>query len=131
MRVTIPKPPSLNRLWRNVPRLGRVKSKRYKQWIGAATASILSLPRADRAQTVGPYRLRIELGRRKGSDLDNYAKAISDLLVSLRLVGDDSHCVGLEMVWADDLASAQARAIVSPAQPKVKRTKSTAASRGI
>lgn len=117
--LLIPKPPSVNSLFSDRRRggrvVGRTKSKRYRAWIAEATAAILSLPRDQRAPVSGPYRLRLEIGRRKGSDLDNFLKAASDLAVSLRLIDDDRHCASLIAVWADDLRHNQARLVIAPA----------------
>lgn len=109
--AVLPKPPSVNSLFRNPTardgkRRGRIKSKSYLDWIAAARVSILA---ASPPKLAAEYELRIELGRRKGSDLDNYAKGLSDLLVSEKVVGDDSECRRLVIEWADDLRSKECR----------------------
>lgn len=105
--ATIAKPPTLNNLYPSRGKGGgRFKSKAYHTWIAGATARLMK-QRPPRIEA--EYELRIELGRRKGSDLDNYAKAISDLLKPLGIVKDDKLCERLEITWADDLKSAEAR----------------------
>lgn len=115
--VILPKPPSVNSLFRNAgygrdtKRSGRIPSKRYQAWKAAAGSDLL----ASRPPKIsGPYELSIQLGRRKGSDLDNYAKGVSDLLVALRIVTDDSLCERLTLEWAEDLPSKLCRVTFAP-----------------
>lgn len=109
--VILPKSPSVNGLFRNVTardgkRGGRVPTKQYRAWRAeAGRALLMSRPPRLRAA----YELEIELGRRKGSDLDNYAKGVSDLLVALKVVRDDSECARLVLTWANDLPSRMCR----------------------
>lgn len=107
----MPKPPSLNGLFRNVTardgkRGGRVQTKQYSAWKAAASRALI-LSRPPRLRSA--YELQIELGRRKGSDLDNYAKGVSDLLVALKVVRDDCECARLVLAWADDLPARMCR----------------------
>lgn len=109
--VKLPKPPSLNNLYANKRSGGRTKGKRGRQWAQAAGYIILA-SRPPKIQ--GAYELRIQLGRRKGSDLDNYAKALSDLLKSIGVIKDDSRAERVLLEWADDLPSAEARFSIRP-----------------
>lgn len=116
----LPRPPSVNSLFRNPSRkdgkrIGRIKTKEYQAWAQKAGWLLLKerAPKLDCA-----YELTIALGRRKGSDLDNYAKAVSDLLVSLKVVRDDSDCERLVLEWADDLAAARCRITLAPCRNK-------------
>jgi Holliday junction resolvase RusA-like endonuclease len=133
--VTLPKPPSLNGLFRNTGKrhtvaharqAPRAKSKAYLSWIAAATVELRAY-RLDRVK--GPYALSIQLGRRKGSDLDNYAKAISDLLVSMQIVQDDSLCELLVIGWADDLPANRCRIGVERARVATPAPKPKASAR--
>lgn len=107
----LPRPPSINSLWRaptktDGKRLGRIKTKTYDTWQHKAGWAL----RAARAPRLfGRYALVIEIGRRKGADLDNFAKAINDLLVSMNVVRDDSDCERLTLTWADDLPANRCR----------------------
>jgi len=54
---------------------------------------------------VGPYRLQVHAVRpdARRRDLDNFAfRAVSDILVSLGVVSDDSDCVELSAKWITD-----------------------------
>jgi Holliday junction resolvase RusA-like endonuclease len=102
-----PKPPSVNALFRNIKdrtgrQRGRAKTRAYADWIAEASRKLFA---AGAPRLLGAYELRLELGRRKGSDLDNYAKAVGDLLVTLKIVRDDHLCQRLLIEWADDLPS--------------------------
>lgn len=91
----LPVPPSANNLFAS-GRHCRYKTRKYKQWIEAAGKEIL----VHRPQPVlGRYFLRIALPKIKG-DPDNRIKAISDLLVSMMLIEDDSqkYCAGLDVL---------------------------------
>jgi Holliday junction resolvase RusA-like endonuclease len=112
--VTLPKPPSVNTMFRNITdggvrggkRGGRAKTDSYRRWRNAAGYIIL----AQRPpKNIAEYELRIALGRRKGSDLDNYAKAINDTLKAIGIIRDDHLCERLLIEWDDALASTEAR----------------------
>ena len=117
--VIIPKPPSVNAMYANVsdaarataiargrkPR-GRKKTGEAHVWSAEAAWEILRTkpPRMERH-----YELVIELGRRAGTDLGNYEKAVSDLLQAMGIVRNDSLCEDLRIKWAADLPSTKAR----------------------
>lgn len=110
----LPRPPSVNSLFRNPSRkdgkrVGRIRTKAYDAWWHK---SGWALRHARAPYLEGKYELTIEIGRRKGSDLDNYAKAVNDLLVSMRVVRDDSDCERLVLEWADDLPASRCRLIL-------------------
>jgi Holliday junction resolvase RusA-like endonuclease len=115
------KPPSVNALHYNrkqttCPKTGRAlkgrgRTSAYDKWRSFATVEILK-GRPPRIK--GPYDLVIELGRRKGSDLDNRCKALSDLLQSMGVVANDSHAETIFLTWADDLPAAQCRFRIRP-----------------
>jgi Holliday junction resolvase RusA-like endonuclease len=115
--VVLPKPPSVNSMFRNAgygrdtKRAGRIPSKQYNTWKAEAGRALLA---SKPHRIAGAYSLRIEIGRRKGSDLDNYAKGVNDLLVRLRVVQDDSRCELLVLEWADDLPSKMCRVSFAP-----------------
>lgn len=80
-------PPSLNGLFRNIPGKGRRKTKTYLAWIKeAGWELVMQRP----TPVAGPYELSLVIPKRHG-DLDNYCKAVSDLIVKHHLVEDDRH----------------------------------------
>ena len=74
--LVIPKPPSTNSLYANVPGRGRVRTRAYKDWITAAGWEIKL--QAGNQQLKGKYVLSIWLP--EGVDIDNGVKSIADLL---------------------------------------------------
>jgi hypothetical protein len=88
-RFTLTRPPSTNALYANVPGKGRVKTRRYREWITAAGWEM-------RAQGIHPLgfgatngRVRQVLIENVGRvDVDNI-KAIPDLLTRMGLIIDD------------------------------------------
>ncbi len=93
-------PPSVNGLFANTKH-GRVKTKKYRDWIEQAGWE-LKTQRPD--PVYGDYELEIVVPRTRG-DLDNYCKAVSDLLVTHKLIDDDVHARKI-ILSRDDRADA-------------------------
>lgn len=97
--LSMPYPPSANRLWRAVK--GRnIKSAEYRSWIDHAFVVV----RGQRPHAiVGAYQLTITATRpdRRRRDLGNLEKPISDCLLQAGVVADDcdAQCITLE--WTD------------------------------
>jgi Holliday junction resolvase RusA-like endonuclease len=90
--------PSINDLW--VPVRGRlVLSSTYKRWIN--DVGYIANTQIRGRQVTGPYKLTVTAVRpKRAPDLDNVAfKAVSDLLVRLGAIEDDSHCEALFGRW--------------------------------
>lgn len=106
--VTMPVPPSVNQLYRNVPGRGRVKTRHYADWVAQALRQLRTqnwdyVP----GRTVVCMKIPRPAGRKSG-DLDNKCKAALDLLVKAGVMDDDKNVVGIAMCWApagDDIAS--------------------------
>lgn len=97
--ITLPFPPSLNNLFANVAKRGRVRSERYRQWANAAGWELKS---AKPQKVSGPVALTILLGKpdRRKRDLDGLSKAPIDLLVEYQVIEDDSLVQRLTLAWA-------------------------------
>ena len=94
MLLTLPTPPSTNNLFVNVKGRGRVKTDRYRSWLRAAGNEL----RAQKPRKVaGPVAVSIEVGPDKRRDLDNYSKAVLDLLVMCGAIDDDSNVMDLRL----------------------------------
>lgn len=96
----LPIAPSVNNLFGNTPS-GRVQKRHYRKWRKKAGLEIIRQGR----QFLTDQRLAIEIiidrrghGRR---DLDNFCKAILDILVEMQVIGDDSLVEELHMRWGD------------------------------
>lgn len=83
--ITMPSPPSVNNLFKNAGRKGRVPTPAYEDWKRHAGWQVKS---QQPEKVHGPVMVTIVHGRRR-ADLDNLNKAPLDLLVSLGLLDDD------------------------------------------
>ena len=99
MRLELMRPPSLNNLYVNVPKRGRVRSKRYLTWIQAAKAEIAA-QRPSRVDGDYVLWLYVERPDNRKRDIFNLPKAVEDLLVEQGIVEDDSRCVEGHVIWA-------------------------------
>ncbi len=96
--ITIPSPPSVNALYRNLPGRGRVKTGVYKDWAGHAGWTLKS---QNPAPVPGRVVIVIGIERRNGAaDIDNRAKAILDLLVAHKVIKNDNLVTAIAMAWA-------------------------------
>lgn len=89
---TLPVPPSVNKLYRNMPGVGRVKAGLYDDLIRQGVAAI----RGQNVQPVPGYVMAViavELADSR-SDLDNRIKAIFDIIVKAGIIADDSLITG-------------------------------------
>ena len=94
----LPMPPSVNELYRNVRGRGRVATGIHQRWRHQAAQEI-SAQRVGQPRIPGPYRLVAEFARCR-KDLGNLEKAVSDLLVSMRVIDDDSLAQEFILRWA-------------------------------
>ncbi len=91
MILTLPMPPSVNGLYRNVAGRGRVPTGLYMRWKDAADASLWT---QRRTPIKGPVVVTITLQERGRYDCDNKIKAVQDFLVRHGLIdGDDMKVV--------------------------------------
>ena len=98
IELFIPAPPSSNSLFDN--RMGgRAKTEAYDGWLKEAG---YRLAEQKPARIAGAYELEIYIPRsliRRGSDLGNREKAVSDLLVKMRVISDDSLAQRITLAW--------------------------------
>lgn len=110
--IDLPLPPSVNGLYVNVPGRGRVRSKTYRAWAKAAGWElVLQRPKP----VAGRYSMTVRVGRRsdgRRSDVENRLKALSDLLATHGVIGDDSLAERIDVGWADDVAEGRVRVTV-------------------
>lgn len=111
----IPLPPSVNNLYFNAPRGGRVKTERYRKWIDAARWCLI----AQKARPIiGQVQLEIEVSEKSRADLENHAKATVDLFVSHGVLEDDckKFVRGISLRWSSDTPGV--RVTIKPAEGK-------------
>lgn len=94
---TLPTPPSVNRMFRNVPGRGRVKTAHYDDFVHMGVTAI-------RNQKVQPVagRVVVIIGVERMSDradIDNRLKAMLDTIVKARVIEDDSLITAIAVTW--------------------------------
>lgn len=98
IRLTLPLPPSVNRLWRSGK--GRMyRSAQYSAWRNEAIWSIKLQARG--ASIDGPYSIAVAFQRpdKRRRDLDNLLKALSDALVDAGVLADDCDAEEIHLCW--------------------------------
>lgn len=100
--IDLPKPPSVNALYSNVPGRGREKTRLYRDWIEAAGWQLLS---QKPAVFEGPVDITLVFADEGRADLDNLSKAPVDLLVKHGIIKDDSRKYVRRIVkeWSSDV----------------------------
>lgn len=97
--LTLPFPPSTNNLFINVGKF-RVVSKRYKAWREEAGVAL----KAQQPNRLGGYYtlgLTLHPPTRAARDLDNFIKAVSDLLVAHDVIQGDQFATRITVEWSD------------------------------
>lgn len=90
-------PPSLNTIFFNVKRKGRVKTPEYSEWL---TKCHFELRRQGGWHVPGHVRVRLSYCRSQTkADLDNLAKPVLDLLVQAGRIQDDRNVVELHAAY--------------------------------
>ena len=105
---TLPIPPSVNQMFRNVRGKGRVKTGHYEAWRGHAATSL-------RLQHIAPItgNVVVLFGVERQSsiaDIDNRIKAMLDAIVAAKIITDDNQVTAFAASWlppANGLAHVQ------------------------
>lgn len=99
--LVLPFPPSVNRLWRASKGGGVYRSAKYSDWRRLAMWQIAGQSKGKKIE--GPYKLTILAVRpdKRKRDLGNLEKAISDILVSQKIVEDDYLCEWIVARWVE------------------------------
>ena len=98
--ITLPRPPTLNTMYRNVPRVGRVKTKKYKSWISDALRD-LKFHGYEPCTTKCAVTIRIGKHGKVKEDIDNRIKAVLDILVAAGVIEDDRLVWSVSATWMD------------------------------
>jgi Holliday junction resolvase RusA-like endonuclease len=95
MHFILPVPPSANMAYRNVPGIGRVKTKEHKDWKREA-AIIVKLQHRQQGGPVmasgQPFKMLVKVNINRRGDIMNREKLLTDLLVGLEIIPDDRWC---------------------------------------
>ena len=88
MRLIVTAPPSVNSLYLNVKKVGRVKAPAYRKWLDIAQweAKQYKVQLFDK-----PVSVQVGVGKAtQARDLDNYLKPVLDFLVKIGVLKDDN-----------------------------------------
>lgn len=101
VKIHLPYPVSVNAMYRNVRGKGRVKTKKYSDWIFAACMKHGS---RDAKRVPGKVSVHIEVKRpdKRKRDIDNLAKGILDFLTLQNIIDDDCNVEKLTIEWIYD-----------------------------
>jgi len=120
--VLVPAPPSTNNLFRTVVSKGRVfrvTTSDYKDWKAEAEGPVRML----RSPVTYPVGVRLTLCGKwyKARDVDNVAKPIIDLLVSVGVLAGDNlnHVVGLTLRCEPSEAPPQVKVEIEETAPSL------------
>lgn len=129
---TLPFPISINDLYNNNKpqkgKKGRSKKPRYKNWILRAQV-LINFQRRQQGKTChkplvsGKYDLTIIYGKpdKRKRDIANFEKGVSDLLVSMNVVEEDSLSERIHYEYFPALAK-NIRVILKPYEPPTQTT---------
>lgn len=100
IRIVLPYPPSVNRLWRTTKTGGMYSSKEYKDWAKHCEWAIAAQVKGK--GIAGEYTLEVVAVKpdKRRRDLGNLEKAISDILQTAGVIEDDYLCQKITMEWA-------------------------------
>lgn len=114
--IDLPLPPSVNNLFVNAGKRGRVISKPYKAWRDVAG---WQLARQRPGAIKGRYALEIYIQSDARADIGNLEKACSDLLVAHRVIEDDALAWALH-IYRDPRITKGCRLVVRHVIPELE-----------
>lgn len=104
VKIQIPYPVSVNTMYRNVRGKGRVKTKKYIDWVKEAERRLWGMHWKERIHIYGKVQIHIKVKRpdKRKRDIDNLAKGILDFLTFQNIIDDDSNVEKLIIEWVYD-----------------------------
>lgn len=101
--LTIPRPPSVNAAYGNATK-GRIKSRRYIEWLVTAKSSLWGKKFSlIRGKVYIVYSLRRPDKRKR--DAANFEKAMSDFFVKMGIIEDDSLVESNTQRWSGEVGN--------------------------
>lgn len=107
--IRIPKPLSVNQIFKNIPGKGRAKTTEYKNWRANLWAEVAGQFRGGKYPKFPPeVKVRIDLFLGEDdfavtADCDNFIKGVLDAMVELKIIHDDSqrYVRSVSVEWAE------------------------------
>lgn len=87
MKFEITTPPSTNELYSNAPKVGRIKTQKYKAWISTISGELL-IQRVKPQKS--PVSIHVTVPKNNRRDLDNYLKPILDAMSGFKVIEGDT-----------------------------------------
>lgn len=118
--IDLPMPPSANAIWRK-KRGGMYLSAEYQAWKRSCN-QLCMMNRWHKQPVIGPYELTVTIDRaelRKGSDLGNREKPVSDFLQSAGIIENDNQAERIVLTWG--LAPLGCRVTIEPSPSLPRR----------
>jgi crossover junction endodeoxyribonuclease RusA len=100
IRIVLPFPPSVNRLWRTTKGGGMYRSPEYAAWRKQAEWAVAGQVKGKKI--AGEYTLEITAVKpdKRRRDLGNLEKAVSDILQHAKVIEDDYLCQEIHIRWS-------------------------------
>lgn len=114
--IDLPLPPSVNHLFANAGKRGRVITPHYKAWRKEAGWQLI---RQRPGSIKGRYALEIYIQADAAADIGNLEKACSDLLVAHRVIEDDAMAWALH-IYRDPRISEGCRLVIRSVIPELE-----------
>lgn len=113
MKIHLPYPVTVNKMYTNIPGVGRVKTKQYRTWHKQAKDSLWG-QKIDFIPGNVQVTISVKRPDNRKRDIDNLAKGILDFLVKNKIIDDDRHIQRLVIEWVyggDNGATIEVRTI--------------------
>ena len=101
MKIHLPYPVTVNRMYANLPGRGRIKTKQYRTWQKQAQDSLWG-QKTDHVPGNVQVTISVKRPDNRKRDIDNLAKGILDFLVKNKMIDDDRHIQRLTIEWVYD-----------------------------
>jgi crossover junction endodeoxyribonuclease RusA len=117
LKLVLPVAPSLNNSTYNVVGRGRVKTKKYRDWLRQADVYYMLQQLGKQKPVLEPYRCKMLFPIGLPGDIDGRAKLIIDWLVKRGLTLDDKHCRRLLLEFEEHVSSPRSTTVDIEIEP--------------
>lgn len=107
--LNLPEPPSVNEIYANVSRKGRVKTRTYKNW---ESECLWMIRQSKPGRVHGRYFVTLFLSEKTRKDVDNCLKATLDMLAKCGLTPDDKQCAGVCSAHSPDVEEGRCKIVI-------------------